>query len=60
MPELKNLVEGTGRAYAASLQRGFDESVGAGLPMRSPQYVQFSEWQHELLEENDDQNRTPA
>jgi amino acid adenylation domain-containing protein len=45
---LKNLVQETGRAYAASL--GGDESVTGG---EVTQYVQFSEWQRELVADDD-------
>lgn len=50
---LKNLIEETGRAYAANLGRGFDGPFAEADEVT--QYLQFSEWQHELLE-NDDQS----
>ncbi len=49
---LHNLLEEAGRSYAALAGQGFDAAVGAD---EVTQYVQFSEWQHELLEEDDDQ-----
>jgi amino acid adenylation domain-containing protein/non-ribosomal peptide synthase protein (TIGR01720 family) len=50
---LKNLIEETGRAYAANLERGFDGPFAEADEVT--QYLQFSEWQHELLD-NDDQS----
>ena len=48
---LKNLIEETGRAYAANLRQGFAEPFGEAD--EATQYLQFSEWQHELPENDD-------